>query len=634
MNVRTAARTVSTLAGFSLLLAITSARPQPAAHASRTARPPRPRARRACVAVSSGDARARRNALHTRSAFVTSVETCMPYMHEGMRAALAGSSQSADSTFVAAMIAHHEGAIDMARQILVYGKDSAIRSFALGVIAEQQAEVTMLDRWTAAGSLPRTDKPRRREALLGDGWGATHATDRVYTADQVSNTVSVIDPSTNRFLGQLHLGSMRLSPLPSPAFGLGALYSGEMNVHGLGFSPDHRLLDVVSTLTNAVTLVETATNRVKGTVYVGRNPHEGFFTPDGSALWVSIRGENYVSVIDPIHLREVRRIVTAPGPSMIVFRPDGRVAFVNHSFTPELDVVDVASGRVLARVPVVSPFSPDLVVTQDGAQVWMTHKDVGKVTVVNAQTYAVEGVIDTGPITNHVTMAGPGGGTRVGGASAGEFAYVTVCTENAVKVYRRDRTLVTTIATGACPHGIWASDDGERVYVGLQQGDGVDVIDTRTNTVIAEIPMGQSPQALVYVPNAVPSGAGTANLAPSATLGRPTEIELRSPTEQAGAWGRAYVRALGPIDGIDVSVRGLAPATTYTLYLSDADGALSDSSLPLATVLTDAHGAAPLVEAVTAAPLPLDVAAAGRRLILVVGTSRDGPITLTANSTH
>ena len=79
--------------------------------------------------------------------------------------------------------------------------------------------------------------------------------DRVYTADQSSNTVSVYDPSTNRLLGQIVLGQ------PKPDV-LSPIYRGQANVHGLGFSPDHHTLAVVSTASNAVTFIDTATNRV------------------------------------------------------------------------------------------------------------------------------------------------------------------------------------------------------------------------------------------------------------------------------------------------------------------------------------------------------------------------------------
>src|ERR1700739_1530720 len=131
--------------------------------------------------------------------------------------------------------------------------------------------------------------------------------DRVYPADQTSNTVSVIDPGTNKLLGSIHLGD----DVPAA---LSPLYHGELLVHGLGFSPDHKTLAVVSIGSNSVTFIDTQTNTIKGKVYVGRSPHEAFFRPDGKELWLVVRGEDYVSVIDPVQKKEIRRIKTANGP--------------------------------------------------------------------------------------------------------------------------------------------------------------------------------------------------------------------------------------------------------------------------------------------------------------------------------
>jgi hypothetical protein len=63
--------------------------------------------------------------------------------------------------------------------------------------------------------------------------------DRVYTADQFSNVVSVTDPEDNNLLGIIHLGD----PMP---INLSPLYHGQLLVHGLGFSPDHHTIAVVS----------------------------------------------------------------------------------------------------------------------------------------------------------------------------------------------------------------------------------------------------------------------------------------------------------------------------------------------------------------------------------------------------
>lgn len=420
--------------------------------------------------------------------------------------------------------------------------------------------------------------------------------DRVYTADQNSNTVSVIDPSSNTLLGQIRLGNVRPDVL-SP------LYKGELNVHGLGFSPDHKTLVVVSNGSNSVAFIDTATNRVKGIAYIGRSPHEGFFTPDGKQVWAVVRGENYLSVIDAATFKEVGRIETAPGPGMVLFDPQKNLAFVVHSFTPEVDVIDVAERKVVKRIPVVSPFSPFLQFTPDRKELWLTHKDVGKVTRIDTATLEVKGVIDTGFITNHLGFAETARGT---------LAYVTIGGENAVKVYSTDATpkLLATIPVGALPHGIWPSDDGSRIYVGLENGDAVDVIDTASDRVVAHIPVGQAPQALVYVSNAVPDGAGTAHLAQRVN-DAPVNIALKA--AQGEARGFVVARNLGLVDALEVSLFRLKPQTVYNVYVGGQHS-------PIASFKTNAAGAAsgtvigPLREAV--ATLSPKTASAARILVV------------------
>src|SRR5690606_5647984 len=321
----------------------------------------------------------------------------------------------------------------------------------------------------------------------GATWALPSSHDRLYTADQNSNTVTVINPATNTLLGQIRLANQR-PDLLSP------LYKGQINVHGMGFSPDHKTLLVVSNGSNAVTFIDTATNKVKGTTYLGRSPHEGFFTADGKEVWVVVRGEDYISVIDPNTYKETSRIQTNLGPGMVIFHPDGKLAFVVSSFTPKVDVIDVKTHKIIKKIDVVSPFSPFLQITPDNSEIWMTHKDVGKITRIDTKTLEVVGVMDVGFITNHISFATVGEKT---------YAYVTVGGENSVKVYTTDKTakLVETIPVGALPHGIWTSDDSSRVYVGLENGDALDVIDTASNKVVARVPVGQAPQALAFLSN-------------------------------------------------------------------------------------------------------------------------------------
>ena len=404
------------------------------------------------------------------------------------------------------------------------------------------------------------------------------ANDRVYAADQTSNTVSVIDPSSNTLLGVIRLGD----PVPGA---LSPLYKGELLVHGLGYSPDSKTLAVVSVASNSVTLIDTATNEINGKVYVGRSPHEAFFTPDGRELWVTVRGENYVSVINPLQMKETRRIEMANGPGMTMFGPDGRYAFVCSSFTPELTVLDAAAHSIIKRVQQASPFCPNIAVSPENDEVWITLKDVGKVQVFDARPpFEQKAVLDTGPITNHVNFANN---------HNGKFAYVTIGGSNEVKVFRRGARpeLVATIPVGNLPHGIWPSGDGSRVYVALENDERAMAIDTVTNQVIAKIPIGQTTQALVYVPNAAPNGK-VENLVPLGEAGNIVRLHLEAggstfPNAQASV----AVNSLGLLDLVQIAAEGLAPMSQYQVYLAEADQVPFGRLQPLAVLKTNADGA-------------------------------------------
>lgn len=462
-----------------------------------------------------------------------------------------------DHDFCAMMIPHHQGAVDMSKAILLHGKDPVVRRLAQEIIVTQLQEIEVMRLRLAALQTDSSSVPQKGR-LQSMNSTPVSSRDRVYTADQTSGTVSVIDPAANKLLGVIRLGD----PVPGA---LSPLYRGQLLVHGLGFSPDHRTLAVVSIGSNSITLIDTTSNRILGVIYIGRSPHEAFFTPDGKELWATVRGEDYVSVIDPVKMKETRRVQTANGPGMVLFRPDGRYAFVPSSFTPELDVVDTQSYEVIARVPQASPFSPNLAVSRDGTEVWFTLKDSGKTQVMSAEPpFRILATLDSGPICNHVAL--------VDNAN-GKFAYVTVGGENVVKVYRRGDSpkLETTIPTGDLPHGIWESGDGTRVYVGLENQDAVMAIDTLRNAILATIPIGQQPQALVYVPQAVPDGDGTANLTPLGDAGKAAHLTLIAPQGiGSSAHATVSVNNLGSLDLLQAAVSGLKPGQKYTLWLVES----------------------------------------------------------------
>ncbi|GMB81388.1 DUF305 domain-containing protein [Shinella zoogloeoides] len=67
-------------------------------------------------------------------------------MHKGMEIEFTG---NADVDFVRGMIAHHQGAIDMAKVELEHGKDPAIRKLAEDIVSAQEGEIKMMEEWLA-----------------------------------------------------------------------------------------------------------------------------------------------------------------------------------------------------------------------------------------------------------------------------------------------------------------------------------------------------------------------------------------------------------------------------------------------------------------------------------------------------
>lgn len=400
--------------------------------------------------------------------------------------------------------------------------------------------------------------------------------DRVHAAEQFSNTVSATDPASNALLGVIRRGE------PQPG-NLSPLYRGQVLVHGMGFSPDRKTLAVVSIGSNSVTVIDTASNAVRHTTYVGRSPHEAFFTPDGREVWVTVRGEDYVSVLDGRTFAEKARIKVPAGPGMTIFSPDGQHGYVCSCFNPETVVVSKASHRIVGRVRQDSPFCPNIAASPDGKQVWMTLKDVGRTMVFNARSpFNVIRSFETGSITNHVDFAATRNGT---------FAYVTVGGLNLVRVFRTDDfSEVAAIPVGKLPHGIWPSGDGSRVYVGLENADALAATGTGTNKVVAEIPIGQAPQAVNYVSNAVPQGDGRQGLQLLGMAGATTHLSLQTPGRDSMPTSVSLFDQ-GLTQVLQASVTGLEPGKPYLLALAEMPDGSGTVQLPSSFVTNPAGSA-------------------------------------------
>jgi uncharacterized protein (DUF305 family) len=97
----------------------------------------------AAVIIAAPSAAFANHATSAEEAFKEANNTMMQAMAKPM-------SGDADKDFVMMMLPHHQGAIDMAKVELKYGKDPTLRAMAEAIIVAQEKEIKEMKEWTAA----------------------------------------------------------------------------------------------------------------------------------------------------------------------------------------------------------------------------------------------------------------------------------------------------------------------------------------------------------------------------------------------------------------------------------------------------------------------------------------------------
>jgi len=358
------------------------------------------------------------------------------------------------------------------------------------------------------------------------------ATDRVFIANEDSNTITVIDPRSNTVETTINLTSFDEDPRPPFRFVTGGLmpphaamihkplYHGCIDAHGVVPSPDGRMLatsgrgssnvylidsvnkKVIGNAPNPFASSTTNADRISSGVFVGREPHEPTFTRNGKELWVAVRGEDRIAILDVE--RAVRHsggvdaqpiltyISTINGPAQVWFNTAGTIAYVVSQKVPKIDVFRVDPDERGYSRPVrmttldISQqdnpgFTPFTKTSPDGKEIWFSHKLVDAVSA--RSTDEPFGLLDMIPLgdkgrPNHLEFVenakgkvvyisfsrvddnGPGGvaASRIGiidrGASAGQR-----------------RVVGTFFSRGREAHGLWTNPENDLLYIAHEQDE-------------------------------------------------------------------------------------------------------------------------------------------------------------------
>jgi YVTN family beta-propeller protein len=154
----------------------------------------------------------------------------------------------------------------------------------------------------------------------------------------------------------------------------------------INFTPNGNLAYVTSR-SGPVSVIDTGTNSVVTRVDVSPGSLGLAVTPDGNFAYVSVAGDSKVAVIDARLNEIVTEIPLAGRPSGIAITPDGHFAFVVN--TADVSVIDTQTNAILATIPAAAGHGPGVVITPDGQRAYVTDLFSGIVSVIDTQTRKV-----------------------------------------------------------------------------------------------------------------------------------------------------------------------------------------------------------------------------------------------------
>jgi Lactonase, 7-bladed beta-propeller len=403
------------------------------------------------------------------------------------------------------------------------------------------------------------------ERAMAQTRSGVNSSDRVILCNEDSNTLSVIDPNPNSIAATINLTSFDEDPRPPFRLVTGGvtpthaamvtkpLYHGAISIHGAAPSPDNRLLACTGRGTSNVYLIDLETLKVIGNtpnpqagdqtnperltsgVLVGREPHEPTFTRSGKELWVTVRGENRIAIVDVAAAKKESQGVSAlavrqyypslNGPAQVWFSADGRLAFVISQKTSQLEVVETNFGRdgysrpkrrAILDIKAQDPFgfTPFEKTTPDGKELWLSHKLADSVSAwaVRAEPQLLDAVpLGKMARPNHVEFVENSNGkvvyaslARVDDNGPGGVASSQIAIIDRSAALGSRKIVGTFFSHGREAHGLWANPENTVLYIAHEQDElpntsnagqtacsAFDVSDPFKPNFIAQIPLGE-----------------------------------------------------------------------------------------------------------------------------------------------
>lgn len=321
--------------------------------------------------------------------------------------------------------------------------------------------------------------------------------DAAYVVNGESNTISVIDISSNQVRKTFKLGESSMSDM-----------NGGMTMelswpHHFSLNPGNNQLAIgapgmdlsaghaggMEGMGGKIALLSPADGKISQVLDLPAMNHNAIYSPDGKEIWTSqMSEEGKILVYDASTLTLKNTIPVGKQPAEITFSSDGKVAFISNGMDNTVSAIDAVNKTLLATIPV----GHDPVGAWPGAdnKMYVDNEEGKSISVIDVATLKVEETIDLGFTPAYAAYR----------PSTEAELWITDTDNGKIDYFIKMNGAWMnhgSILTGEGAHAIVFTRDYQKAYVTNQLAGTVSVIDAQAKKKLSDIAVGKKPNGIL-----------------------------------------------------------------------------------------------------------------------------------------
>lgn len=306
------------------------------------------------------------------------------------------------------------------------------------------------------------------------------ATVRIVQTNAAGDSVMLIDPATNKVVGEIK--------------GI------EVN-HGVTVAPDGSRFYITNEAESTVDVADAKTLAVIKHIPLTNHPNNIAVSKDGKRVYAAIvAGAGAVDVIDTATLTRVKSIRTEGGIHNVYVTPDGKWVVAGSIPGKKIHVIDQKTEEVVWTVPTdegVRPMAFDTNADGSTKRIFVQLSNFNGFLTVDFATHKVVDKVSLPDVGAEKVTEGLQGAPAHGLIVTPDGKTLGVLSKMNSRIYfysLPDLKLQGDSKVGHHPDWVTGTPDGKRFYVANAGSNSVSVIDVATRKELMQIPVGQVPK--------------------------------------------------------------------------------------------------------------------------------------------